>query len=1096
MNVSEFPMASRRLVIVSFVLLSLPALLSAAGRRPGGGQDDAKYPYVAHESLAITSAAEVALRMPTAVAAGPDGSILVADGVHDRVVRFNADGSLASVIESAGSRRLNAPLHVAVDGKGRVWIADTGNRRVVALSPGGELIHEFDLQDAAGEHTVDITGTAPTPDGAAVWAVDNDNHRLIKIDLAGGARTVAGQHGEALGQLQYPFMPAVAADGTVFVSDVVNGRVAAFTSDGRPTGRIGTYGVEAGDLYRPKGVAIDGAGDVWVSDSVLGVVQVFTQMGRFLDVVRDVDGRPMRFDGPAGIAFDAAGNLYVSEVAADRVRRLRIERGPRPTPGAESARWAEISGRQAQSCTICHIDWMPAYADDLGDPLVALPPPQPQQPLVSQSPICLSCHDGSVVDSRERVWDRHGHRTGVVPPPTMNVPAFLPLVEGQVACRTCHSAHTTGPPTGNIAEAVFLRVPNQASELCIACHADKTRGPELGTHPTGGMPWPVPHELVEAGAKVGPNPRELTCQVCHTPHGSSYDHLLVMGVESNQLCLSCHDQMRPGMFREGDHTEHPLSPLVNAEQKAAIQRLDTRLGPGDHLICLSCHKLHHGKGQRFMLAAELTDGQMCLSCHSNKNSVVGTQHDLRTNFPEERNRLGMTAQTGGPCSACHMFHRYARPPEFAESDPAGHCVTCHQPGRIAAGSLPGDSLHHGQVRCEQCHNPHTQGPVGGFLPGRPVEVCSECHAEQAKLAGGAHDYLAHPDAAWPQASRAAADACLSCHRPHADPSAGFFRVQPVADVQGVDAVCTACHREAAWGGSAAVTALHPQRGEPLKNAHGLPLTDEGDSGARIGCNTCHDPHAQASHLGKLLRTAEGQPAASLCLNCHVDMKHVPFTGHAPESLARAGFDAAACGPCHQMHGAPDSVLPDRLWPTALLASSMVNEGGAMAERGDATNRPSPGRQAGHHAGQARAMKPVGDALCTACHRAGGPAPAPAVATHPVVPFMQVASDAGPLPLFDAEGRPSAQGEIACRTCHSPHGQSPEEAGLSQEAIAGMTQAEQRALRLQLRPFQTPNTCTSCHGGDALRRFLYFHDPQRRGGELDDPARNRGVLGSR
>jgi predicted CXXCH cytochrome family protein len=812
------------------------------------------------------------------------------------------------------------------------------------------------------------------------------------------------------------------------------------------------------------------------------VIQVFTPLGRFLDVVRGADGHPMRFESAAGIAFDDSGHLYVAEVAADRVRKLRIERGPLPADTQTPTPRPSLSGGQARNCTICHIEWMPQYAENIGQPLVELPPASPEQPLVSRSETCLSCHDGSVVDSRRRVWDRHGHFTGVEPPDTMKVPEYLPLVEGRVACRTCHSAHTTGTPTGNIAEAVFLRVPNRASELCISCHGDKTRGPELGTHPTGGMPWAVPQELIRAGAKVGPNPRELTCQVCHTPHGSSNDHLLVMGVESNQLCLSCHEQMRPGMFREGDHSEHPLRPVVNAEQKTAIQRLETRLGPEDRLICLSCHRLHHGKGRRFMLAAELTDGQMCLSCHSDKNSVVGTRHDLRTNRPDERNRLGMTAESGGPCSSCHMFHRYARAPEFDEADPSGHCVTCHQPGRVAAGAVPGHSRHDGLVRCEQCHNPHTPGN-GSFLPGRPVDVCSECHAEQAKLVGGAHDISVHAVGGWPDAAQAVNDPCLSCHRPHQDPTAGFFRVRPAADTHGTDAVCIGCHREAAWGGSASITAMHPLRGDPLKNPHGLPLVeDSGDAASRIGCNTCHNPHAQASHLGKLLRTADGESASSLCLRCHTDMAHVRFTGHSEESLSHAGLDSVACGPCHQMHGLPDSMLPGRLWPKSLLAGQF---GDSLADSHGADSHPAAG---------ARAMKTVGDPFCTACHRVGGAAPAPAVATHPVVPLMQVAGMAGPLPLFDADGQVSASGSITCRTCHVPHGQL--EAGLSGEALSKMGETQQRALRLQLRPFNTPNTCTSCHGADALRRFLYFHDARRRSGELEDPARNRGVLRSR
>ena len=108
-----------------------------------------------------------------------------------------------------------------------------------------------------------------------------------------------------------------------------------------------------------------------------------------------------------------------------------------------------------------------------------------------------------------------------------------------------------------------------------------------------------------------------------------------------------------------------------SQQAAAVAAMGTKLGPDEKLICLSCHKLHHGKSGRFMLADDLTEGRFCIQCHSEKTPVLESLHDLRTNRPEEKNRLGMTPHTGGPCSACHMFHRYARSPEPSALDPGG-----------------------------------------------------------------------------------------------------------------------------------------------------------------------------------------------------------------------------------------------------------------------------------------------------------------------------------------------------------------------------------------------------------------------------------------
>jgi len=46
----------------------------------------------------------------------------------------------------------------------------------------------------------------------------------------------------------------------------------------------------------------------------------------------------------------------------------------------------------------------------------------------------------------------------------------------------------------------------------------------------------------------------------------------------------------------------------------------------------------------------------------------------------------------------------------------------------------------------------------------------------------------------------------------------------------------------------------------------------------------------------------------------------------------------------------------------------------------------------------------------------------------------------------------------------------------------------RARRFHIRTFTGDNVCTTCHGNDALRRFIYFHDAARRTGPIDGRPR--------
>lgn len=994
------------------------------------------------------------LSLPTSVSLDARGNLFVTDGVNDRVVVFATDGAVRELRAPDGG--LNQPISAIPDGAGGVWVADTRNHRLLHLDADGSLVEWLDLPARDNGRPADPADLVLSADGRRLWVTDNDGHRILVRDLQGGAWAPIGTRGESLGQFQYPFMLAAAASGDIVVTDVINGRAQVISPQGQTVAAIGEYGVEPGELFRPTGVAIDAGGVVWIADSVMGVLQAFRLTGEFIDVLRQESGQPLRFDHPMGLRFGADGSLYVVEQHANRVVQVEIRRERRTTPPAPAARRPRVGvGTQARGCTVCHIDWLPTFLDGRDSPLMPRPVGASDDPVAARAEMCLSCHDGSVGDSRHRVWMEHGHRTGVEPPETIRVPPNLPLINGKLACRTCHSAHGPGAGQTDMSSAVLLRVPNQASELCISCHTDKTRGPAFGTHPTGGMPWPVPQSLVDAGARLGPNPRELTCQVCHTPHGAREEHLLVKGTGSNELCIACHDQMRPGMFREGGPREHPLSPPVNEEQAAAVRALGTKLSPDGKLVCLSCHKLHHGKGERFMLADDLAEGQMCLQCHSNRRETVATPHDLRTNFPQERNRLGMTVADGGPCSACHLFHRLAREPAPAPGDPRGVCLTCHQQGRCAEKAALGD-VNHPSTRCTECHNPHVT-TFGKFLQADPADLCVRCHAGQARLTGGPHDAEANASA-WAQATHGGG--CLNCHRPHGDATTRLFRKPPAPGYDPRDGACIACHSEAAWQAPTATAALHP-RGE--RDDPHSPL--EPNSADFVLCRTCHDPHAGAQNASPLLRAAAADGGVSECIACHPNADHLLMTAHSPQRMRQAGLNAAACGPCHAVHGRPGDV------GHALLASTATPSGGNAQHATPAADTPTGLRldaPPGHFS--------TADAFCVQCHRADGPARIPGPVSHPDVPMLtspdlpRAASPDAALRLFGPDGVPDPLGRITCRTCHLPHGREP-----PPEAQPG-----QAGLHLQLRPFLAPNVCTSCHGADGLRRFLYFHDAARRG----------------
>lgn len=1023
---------------------------------------------------------QTAMMLPTAVTVDSAGAVYVADGANDRIVVFNTLGQLIAVVRQVGGERLSRPVGIRTDSADRLWIADTGHGRLLVRGTDGRLDRLMAVPPTEGRSLSDPTDMLPLADDGGVWVVDNDGHRLVRLDREGRQVVAIGGQGDTLGRFHYPFMIARNQGRDLLITDVINGRVCILNSQGQPVGTIGTYGVDLGQLYRPKGIACDPQDRIWISDNLLGVIQVFSSNGRFIDVLRDSDGRPMRFDTPAGLAFDRQGRLYVVEVQPGRVRRLQItektEAGVSPRPGR-----ARVAPRQPKSCTVCHIEWMQPSAPGTAASLMMPSPDGAAEPAVSRPEMCLSCHDGSVGDSRRLVWQEHGHRTGVELPASMKAPHGLPLVNGRISCRTCHSAHASGQ-SGDMATAIFLRRTDTGGELCGACHVDKTGGPAAGAHPVGGMPWAIPAELIEAGARQGPNPRELTCRVCHRAHGSRQDHLLVLGAGGGELCLSCHAKLRPGLWRTDAAREHPQTPpLSNDVQRQAITAMGTRIGTNDTLTCLSCHKIHHGVTDRYLLADTLTDSRLCIRCHPERQQMANSAHDLRHSAPTERNRLGQTPAQSGPCGACHSFHQYARRPDPQPADVAGTCATCHQAGRCAekVTGLPfGHPLEMSADRasskrlftlsntqpaasrrlvCVSCHDPHLTNH-GYFLVDQSDRICGECHQSHTARLAGHHDFVSRPDLRNARdRGPAQTGKCGFCHGIHGTTGPLLWSAT-ARQPEKPDEMCLACHASEPHALAKAAPALqHPSgpstAGKVTSTDSSYPLYDDRcrqSSDGFVSCASCHDVHGD-SHADSALVRGEGEhksPAA--CLTCHPNVGPIESTMHSQEFMQRhliAANDSCSarfCAPCHAVHRGASDLL-------------------ATGQSGGVFDWPSPDMR-----------------FCLRCHGTGGHATLVRVTLHPAIPMRNAAASDQPgfLPLADDHGRLGEEGRVTCQTCHLPHGRPPS-AGLP--AIDASTTRDEgyRGLKALLRPYAVPNLCSSCHGSEGLSNFLYYHHPEKR-----------------
>ena len=268
------------------------------------------------------------LSMPSDVAVGPEGSLYVLDGVHHRVVVYDAEGQFRFQFgsEGEGPGQFRLPLGIATAPDGKVYVADSGNHRFQILSAEGKPLDAIPLPAADTGVLPDPTDVAVDARQARLYIADNDNHRLCVYDLT-HRRFQEAWGGPGLGRFQFrfPFLLDITPDGYVLVVEPINTRVQVFNTGGKFVGFIGDWGVKAGQLFRPKGVTT-WQDRVFVTDSYLGRVQVFNLRGDFLGVLADRAGAPVKLTTPTGITCDGSRKrLYVAELKADRVCRMDLE---------------------------------------------------------------------------------------------------------------------------------------------------------------------------------------------------------------------------------------------------------------------------------------------------------------------------------------------------------------------------------------------------------------------------------------------------------------------------------------------------------------------------------------------------------------------------------------------------------------------------------------------------------------------------------------------------------------------------------------------------------------------------------------------------
>ncbi len=779
--------------------------------------------------------------------------------------------------------------------------------------------------------------------------------------------------------------------------------------------------------------------------------------------------------------------------------------------GLASGVWAqEVMPNSSKECAICHIRWIQALERDQTQE------DQMQDVLERQAgsgDMCLSCHDGSVADSRFKVWSTRHHTTDSVPSAAVRIPTdIFPLDDqGRMTCATCHTAHAV-PESSDLRTVIFLRQPNVDSSLCLACHPEHAAKNDF-QHPLGEVDYPIPQEILDAGGKTSQDGRTVICQTCHEPHGARNAWMLVL--PPSKLCIACHTDKSPETSPPAGAPMHHIGqaypgfepPVALLEQKATF-------GPAGELSCLSCHRLHDASGAKPLLIRKNQDSSLCLDCHRTERAIVDSPHDLRISSPYTINAGGQTASQSGPCGACHRIHGWARDVPDTHRPHSSGCMECHQsggPGALhrlyvdahAVGtplpedmptSLPLDDAT-GSIGCLTCHDPHiprfarTQATElsilnrpstmsnrqsldseiqepRSFLRDEGSQLCVLCHDRLSDLPGRPHDPAAFGPAARDKLLvHPSIGPCRVCHTTHKAQGPHLWARTPAAAGEQIADLCGACHRDKLG----VKDSVHDPAAADWAKKLGFV-----SKGSCIDCHPVHDANEPPGIWGAIpaVRTDSlgGQISGQSCEACHragapgreMQTAHIGKIVKAeiddlPDNMVLDAERRILCTTCHDIHQVRS--VPVRAYSSERLTASLQTTAGLVApipELCGICHRDKLGIQNSVHdpgiAEWAKKLRFVSKGLCIDCHPVHDPRGEGGV----------WASIGGP--DVSAQTRSASSGQ-ACETCHRAEGPAPvmetPHVGKSLETLGSVFDVDQMPKNMPLSP-ERRIACVTCH----------------------------------
>jgi uncharacterized protein (TIGR03437 family) len=331
-------------------------------------------------------ALKASLNSPKGIAAGPDGTVYIADQKNFRVRAVNPKTLAISTLVGNGvngysgdggpavGASISQVLAVALDGNGNLYFSDgSNNRRIRRISPGGVVttIAGNGIEGSSGDGGPAVNAQVGVPTALVIDAKGNlyftdttpscqcvrkiDTNGIITRVAGNGVTGYAGDNGPALqASLNFPLGITVDVSGNVYVADagnnavrkIVNGRIVPVAGNGA-AGFSGDGGqAVSATLNLPSDVASDVSGNLYIADAGNNRVRRIDSGGN-ITTIAGTGANTYSGDGgvataatlnhPWGLAADANGTLYIADDLNNCIRVIAAANLGPPVLGPNSA---------------------------------------------------------------------------------------------------------------------------------------------------------------------------------------------------------------------------------------------------------------------------------------------------------------------------------------------------------------------------------------------------------------------------------------------------------------------------------------------------------------------------------------------------------------------------------------------------------------------------------------------------------------------------------------------------------------------------------------------------------------------------------------